>query len=62
MIQFGWIEYGLVAFAFESPHNLWLHNLLNYTAICGIMFFVGSGEACIGTEKVEEGHLENCWN
>ena len=33
MIQFGWIEHGLVAFAFESPHNLWLHNLLNYTAI-----------------------------
>ena len=34
MIQFGWIEYGLVAF--QSPHNLLLLDLLNYAAICGI--------------------------
>ena len=32
-----WDEYGLVAFAFQSPHNLWLLDLLNYPAICGIM-------------------------
>ena len=38
MIQFGWIENGLVVFAFQSPHNLWLLDLLNYSAISGIMF------------------------
>ena len=44
MIQFGWIEYSLAASAFQSPHNSWLLDLLNYAAICGIVFFLGSGE------------------
>ena len=35
-----WIEYGLAAFAFQSPHNLWLLNLWNYAAICGIQGFI----------------------
>ena len=52
MIQFGCIEYDLVVFTFQSPfqspHNLWLIDLLNYAAICGIMFFLGSGETCTG--------------
>ena len=38
MIQFGWIDNGLVVFAFQSSHNLWLLDLLNYSAISGIMF------------------------
>ena len=38
MIQFGWIEYDLVAFAFQSTHNLWLLDLLNYAAISGIVY------------------------
>ena len=33
MIHFGWIEYDFVAFVFQSPHNLWLHDLLNIVAI-----------------------------
>ena len=48
MIQFGWIEYGLVAFGFQSPHSLRLLDVLSYAAICGFMLFLGSGETCIG--------------
>ena len=47
MIQLDWIEYDLVVFAFQSPHNLSLLDLLNYAAMCGIMFFLGSAETCI---------------
>ena len=43
MNQFDWIEYDLVAFAFQSTNNLWLPDLLNYAVICSIMFFLGSG-------------------
>ena len=53
MIQFGWIEYGLVVFAFQSPHNLWLLDLLNYAVICGIMLFLGIGETCIGDIEID---------
>ena len=53
MIQFGWIEYGLVAFAFHSPDNLWLLDQLNYTALCGIMFFLGFGETCIRDIEID---------
>ena len=48
MIQVGWIDHGLAAFAFQSVHNLLLLDLLNYVAVCGIMFFLGSGETCKG--------------
>ena len=32
---------------FSISHNLWLLDLLNYAAICGIMFCLRSGETCI---------------
>ena len=51
MIQFCWIEYDLVAVAFQSPHNLSLLDLLNYATIYGIMLLSGSGETSIGTKK-----------
>ena len=57
-----WVD-GLDAFPFQSSHNLWLLDLLNYAAICGIMFFLGSGETCTETKKLAEiGDLNNCWN
>ena len=48
MIQFGWIDYSLVAFAFQPPDNLWLLDRLNYPAIRGIMFFLGAAEVLGG--------------
>ena len=64
MIQFGWIdwiEYGLVVFAFQSPHNLLLLDLLNYAATCDMLFFLGSGETCIMIKKLTEiRDLKNC--
>ena len=66
MIQFGWIdwiEYDLVVFAFQPPHNLLLLALLNYAATCGMLFFLGSGETCIVTKKLTEIRvLNNCCN
>ena len=35
--------------------------IINYAAICGITFFLGSGESCRGTEKLTEiKDLKNC--
>ena len=48
MTQFDWIEYGPAAFAFQSQYNLWLLDRSNYTTMCGIMFFLGSGETLEG--------------
>ena len=51
----------VVAFAFQSPHNLCILDPLNYAAIRGIMFFLGCGESFIGILKLTEiGDLKNC--
>ena len=41
------IEYDLAAFAFQSPYNLWLFDLLKYAAKCDSMVSLESGETCI---------------
>ena len=54
MIPFGETEYGLFTFNqfLQSLRDLWLLDLLDYAVICGIMFFLGSRETCIGTWKL----------
>ena len=54
-----WIKIKLFS---HFPDNLCLFDLLNYAATC-YMFFLGSGETCIGTKKLKKvGDLKNCWN
>ena len=53
MIQFGWIEHGLVDFAFQSPHNYdyLLLDLFNYTGMCSNVLsrIWRKAESCINT-------------